>query len=135
MVVVREERSINVTLDCIRPACAPPGGKCDSTRLRAPLIAYRVSIVWSPMNVLDMISPSNSPPPDAEDGEDDVEFRVAPLHEAPNVAVRRSARERTDRGELVRDLNRNIECPFLIMVDEEAKRARVFTPTSPAGYC
>src|SRR5215813_8533564 len=114
MVVVREERSINVTLVCIRPACAPPGGKCVSTRLRVPLIAYRVSIVRSPRNVLDVISPSNVPPPgaeddeDAEDEEDEAPFRVAPPHEAPKVAIRKSARERTARGELVRDLNRFI---------------------------
>jgi hypothetical protein len=60
------------------------------------------------MNVLDVISPSNSRPPGAEDDEDDVEFGVAPPHEAPKVAVRMSARERTARGELVRDLNRII---------------------------
>jgi hypothetical protein len=66
------------------------------------------------MNILDVIWPSNSPPPgaeddeDAEDGEDDVEFGVAPPHAAPKVAVRRSARERIARGELVRDLNRII---------------------------
>src|SRR5262245_47520561 len=108
MVVEREERSINVTLVCIRPACAPACGKCVSMRLRSPLIAYRVSIVWSPMNVLDVISPSNAPPPGAEDDEDKVEFRVAPPHEAPNVAVRMSARESTARGELVRYLNRFI---------------------------
>src|SRR5262245_47379351 len=113
MVVVRDERSINVTLVCIMPACAAPCVKCVSTRLRAPLIAYRVSIVWSPMNVFDVISPSNSPPPGAEDDEDDVEFGVDPPHEAPNVAVRMSARERTAWGELVRDLNRIIEYPFL----------------------
>src|SRR6266540_1120186 len=99
MVVVREERSINMTLVCITPARAPSCGKCVSMRLRAPLIAYRDSIVWSPMNVLDVISPSNSPPPGAEDDEDDVEFRFAPPHEAPNVAIRRSARKRTAWGE------------------------------------
>src|SRR5262245_34458453 len=108
MVVVRAERSINVTLVCIMPACAAPCANCVSTRLRAPLIAYRVSIVWSPMNVLDVISPSNSPPPDAEGDEDEAPFRFAPLHAAPKVAIRRSAKKRTGWGELMRDLNRII---------------------------
>src|SRR5215831_18878620 len=114
MVVEREERSINVTLVCIRPACAPACGKCVSMRLRAPLIAYRVSIVWSPMNVLDVISPSNPPPPDAEDDEDEVELWFAPLQAAPRDAIRRSARNRTGWGECVNDLNWIIEYPFLI---------------------
>jgi hypothetical protein len=62
---------------------------------------------------LDVISPSNSPPPGAEDDEagddeDEAPFRFAPPHAATNVAVRRSARERIARGELVRDLNRSI---------------------------
>jgi hypothetical protein len=95
-------------------------------RLRVPLIAYRVSIVWSPINVLDVISPSNAPPPVADDDEDAAEFRGAPPHEAPNAAIKKSARKRTARGEWVNDLNRIIECPFMIMVDEEAKRALVF---------
>jgi hypothetical protein len=50
------------------------------------------------MNVLDVTSPSNAPPPvaeddeDAEDEEDEAPLRVAPPHEAPNAAIRRSAR-------------------------------------------
>src|SRR5262245_21924867 len=111
MVTVPEERSINVTLVCIRRASALSYGKCVSIRLRAPLIAYRVSIVLSPRNILDVIWPSNSPPPDAEDDEagddeDEVEFGVAPPHAATNAAIRRTARERIARGELLRDLNR-----------------------------
>jgi hypothetical protein len=78
------------------------------------------------MNVLDVISPSNAPPPGAEDEEDEVEFRFAPPHAAPKVAIERSARKRIARGERVNDLNRIIECPFFMMVDEEAKRARLF---------
>src|SRR5262245_51000429 len=119
MVVLWDERSINVTLVCTRLACAPPCGKCASMRLRAPLIAYRVSIVWSPMNILDVTSPSNAPPAVAEDGEDaededEAPFEAAPPHAAPNVVSRRSARKRTGWGELVNDLRRIIEYPFLI---------------------
>src|SRR5262245_19616786 len=114
MVVVPEERSINVTLVCIRRACAPTCGKCVSMRLRAPLIAYRVSIVWSHMNILDAISPSKAPPPGADDGEDEVEFGVDPPHATPNAAIRSSARKRAGRGEGVKDLRRIIEYPFLI---------------------
>jgi hypothetical protein len=50
------------------------------------------------MNVLDVISPSNAPPPvaeddeDAEEDEDEAPLRVAPPHEEPNVAIRKSAR-------------------------------------------
>src|SRR5262249_32227656 len=105
MVIVWEERSINVTLVCTRLACAPPCGKCASMRLRAPLIAYRVSIVWSPTNILDVTSPSNAPPAvaeddeDAEDEDDEAPLRGGPPHETPNVAIRRSARKRTARGD------------------------------------
>jgi hypothetical protein len=49
-----------------------------------------------------------------------------PAARAPNAAIKKSARKRTARGEWVNDLNRIIECPFMIMVDEEAKRALVF---------
>src|SRR2546428_4107150 len=99
MVVVPEEKSINVTLVCITPAFAPPCGKCVSMRLRAPLIAYRVSIVRSLMNVLDVISPSNAPPPGAENDEDEAPFRFAPPHAAPNVVTRKSARKKAGWGE------------------------------------
>jgi hypothetical protein len=64
------------------------------------------------MNILDVTSPSKASPTRADDeavgDEDDVELGVAPPHAAPKVAVRRSARERIARGELVRDLNRSI---------------------------
>jgi len=51
------------------------------------------------MNILDVTSPSNAPPAVVEDDEDEAEFGVAPPHEAPNVAIRRSARKRTAWGE------------------------------------
>jgi hypothetical protein len=87
-IVVTEpvEESIIVIIVCVTLVSGPfsenPGSEifC-SMRIRVPLIAYRVSAGGLPMNILETTSPSK-------------DFPFIRLHEAPNVAVKRSVRNR-----------------------------------------